>query len=83
MRCVTWLIWLGIGSSLSGCATPRTTEIPIAVPCAAAVPVRPSMCAASQESRVEWLRCALIDRERLLAHSEELRAILVGCVGEH
>lgn len=82
MRYAPWLISAAL-ASLSGCATtePVTVRVPVPVPCVDRMPVKPEQCAARDDSRAEWLRCALVERERLLGYAGELEAVLEACVG--
>lgn len=80
MRCAPWLISL---ASLTGCATtdPVTVRVPVPVPCIDRMPARPDACTPRDDSRPEWLRCALAEREALRGYVGELEAVLQGCVG--
>ena len=68
---------------LAGCATPPKTEVvqvPVPVPCKVDMPDRPTMCVPKDDSRVEWLRCVLVDLPSWQQYARELEAALVGCV---
>jgi hypothetical protein len=78
MRFALSLILLG---SLAGCATtPTTVSVPVPVPCVSERPARPEPCVPADGSRVEWLRCALVEREILRGYVAELEAVLGACV---
>lgn len=70
---------------LAGCSTsqPRTVEVrvPVPVPCAAEIPGRPPLAWDDLAGApvYEQVRALLIDRGRLVVHSDELRAVLAGC----
>ena len=67
---------------LSGCATtPETVEVKVPVPVTVSCPQvpKPGMCVPKNDSRVEWLRCALIDRELIKAYVLELEQTLEAC----
>lgn len=82
MRCARWLTWAA-AASLAGCAAtePVTVRVPAPVPCVDRMPARPDACQPRDASRPEWLRCALVERERLLGYVGELEAVLEACVG--
>lgn len=82
MRCARWLISVAAGS-LVGCAAtdPVTVRVPVPVPCIDRMPTRPDACQLRDDSRPEWLRCALVERERLLGYVGELEAVLEACIG--
>lgn len=82
MRCARWLIWVAAGS-LVGCAAtdPVTVRVPVPVPCVDRMPDKPEQCQLRDDSRPEWLRCALVERERLLGYVEQLEAVLEACIG--
>lgn len=69
---------------ITGCTTlPEKTvevKIPIAVtvPCKTDIP-KPGICLPKNDSRVEWLRCQLVDRERNQAYIKQLEAALAVC----
>ena len=81
MRCARSLTWAAV-ASLAGCAAtdPATVRVPVPVPCVDKVPTRPEACQPRDDSRPEWLRCALVERERLLGYVGELEAVLEACV---
>lgn len=70
---------------LAGCSTPqpRTVEVrvPVPVPCVAEAPARPALAWDDLAGApvYEQVRALLIDRGRLVVHSDELRAVLAGC----
>ena len=71
---------------LAGCATtppplPVEVRVPVPVPCVAAVPARPALTWDDLAGApvYEQVRALLIDRGRLVGHSDELRAVLAGC----
>jgi hypothetical protein len=61
---------------------PVEVRIPVPVPCVQAVPERPALAwdALADAGIYEQVRALLIDRGRLVAHVDELRAELTGCV---
>ena len=79
-----FLASLIVFSLLGGCSTvaKKTVEVkvpvPIVSPCDSKVP-KPGMCVPKNDSRVEWLRCTLMDHERLKAYASELEATLKAC----
>lgn len=82
MRCAPWLISAAL-ASLAGCAAvePVTVRVPVPAPCVDRMPSKPETCQPRDDSRTEWLRCALVERERLLGYAGELEAVLEACVG--
>ena len=78
MRFAPWLISIAVGSLLAGCAT-TTVRVPVPVPCVSDRPTRPAGCAPADDSRVEYFRCALVERETLRGYVGELEAILDAC----
>ena len=81
MRCARWWISVAV-ASLAGCAAtdPATVRVPVPVPCFDRVPTRPDACQPRDDSRPEWLRCALVERELLRGYVGELEAVLEACV---
>jgi len=79
MRFARWWTWAA-AASLAGCAATETVHVPVPVPCIDKVPARPEACVQRDASRPEWLRCALVERERLLGYVGELEAVLGACV---
>ena len=77
MRFAPWLISIAAGSLLAGCAT--TVRVPVPVPCVSDRPTRPAVCSPADDSRVEYLRCALVERESLRGYVGELEAVLDAC----
>ena len=69
---------------LTGCAAlPEKiveVKIPIAtfVPCKPNIP-KPGICLPKDDTRVSWLQCALVDRERNQAYIKQLEAALAVC----
>lgn len=82
--CRIWLSGILLAVSITGCSTPggSTVEVQVPVPvyvrCGAKIPPKPEQCV-YQEDRVAWLRCALIERERLKAYAADLAAQLRAC----
>ena len=71
---------------LTGCATtppppPVEVRIPVPVPCIQIIPERPALAWDDLAGApvYEQVRALLIDRGRLVVHSDELRAVLMGC----
>lgn len=77
MRSALLLISVAVASS--GCAT-TTVRVPIPVSCVAERPARPADCSPTDDSRAEWLRCALVEREALRGYVAELEATVDACV---
>lgn len=68
---------------LAGCATPQKNEVvqvPVPVPCNVTLPDRPVWCVPKDDSRVEWLRCVLVDLPSWQQYARELEATLTACV---
>ena len=79
MRTLALLLMLPV---LAACETlPRLqhVEVPIPTPCRVAIPVSPAQCVPSDDSRAEWLRCALSDCEIRKGYQAELEAALKAC----
>lgn len=82
----------GLGGCLAtclvtGCASappplPVEVRIPVPVPCIQTVPERPALTfdALADAGVYDQVRALLIDRGRLVAHADELQAVLAGCV---
>lgn len=71
---------------VAGCAStppplPVEVRVPVPVPCVSAIPARPALAWDDLvDARVyEQVRALLIDRGRLVAHVDELRAVLGVC----
>lgn len=74
---------------ITGCASmppplPVEVRIPVPVPCAQIVPERPALAwdGLADAGVYDQVRALLIDRGRLVAHVDELQAVLVGCAGQ-
>lgn len=72
----------------AGCATapaivtPEKVEVPVAVPCQVAAPVKPEWptdTLPASASRAEWLRAALAELKLRAAYIMELEAAFQGC----
>ena len=74
---------LALTAALAGCATTRTVQVPVPVPCITFVPERPELMAERvwAETTDVWARARalLVDRLRLLSHAERLEATLAAC----
>lgn len=84
MHCVRLSILLAVCANLVACGSvprePIRVEVPIPVPCAVKLPEPPSACIQKDESRAEWLRCALADAAARQGYSAQLEAALKACV---
>ena len=73
-----------IALSITGCSAipektiPVNIPVPVVVPCKADV-AKPELCQPKDDSRQEWLRCELVNQERLKAYAAELEAVLKAC----
>lgn len=79
MLCARWSISIAAASLLCGCAT-TTVRVPVPVPCISDRPAKPAGCSPSDDSRVEYLRCALVERESLRGYVGELEAVVDACL---
>lgn len=84
MKRLTLAVTLGVTLAVTGCASlqpPVEVSVPVSVPCVAELPPYPELKApgAWGTNVFERVRALLIDRKLLVAHVEELRAILEGC----
>jgi len=73
-----------LAASITGCsAIPEkpihvNIPVPVVVPCKAEV-AKPELCQPKDDSRPEWLRCELVNHERMKAYAAELEAVLKAC----
>ena len=73
------------GFALHGCASvpEKMVEVkipvPVYTPCPVTMPAKPAACTPKDESRPEWLRCALVEREQNRAYILEMEAQLRVC----
>lgn len=76
-----WLISVAL-ASLAGCSAtgPVAVRVPVPVPCVEKLPERPAECIQRDDSRPEWLRCALVERDLLRGYAGELEAVLQACI---
>lgn len=76
--CLASLILLAGCSFVPEKTIPVNIPVPVVVSCKADV-AKPELCQQKDDSRQEWLRCELVNHERLKSYAAELEAVLKAC----